>query len=339
LRNISRKISAFPSISPYNRRFSQGVCPLIPLWGLRGGELGIVGMTIARRLCASMSGVVLLGALALVTASQALAASPARRTAAPSCDRAQFLAIIDVGHTQKAPGATSARGAYEFDFNMQLAKEIHHRLTEIGFTRTTLLVSEGAQHRSLAARVARANAAKADVFLSIHHDSVPDRMLQKWDYEGTPQRYNDQYPGHSIFVSIDNPDYQSSLLFATIIGKELKARGLKYTPHYTDAIMGSRRRLLVDADAGVYRYDQLIVLRQTRMPAVLLEAGSIVNRNDELELQKPERRKLVAVAVGEALDRYCQLRPPAEPTQEKQSSTPHTRTATRGSLSRREAVR
>ena len=303
--------------------------------------MGIVGMTIAHRLraCAGTSGVALLGALALVTASQALAASPAKRTAAASCDRAQFRAIIDVGHTEKAPGAKSARGANEFDFNLQLAKQIHHRLSEMGFARTTLLLSEGAQHRSLAARVARANASKADVFLSIHHDSVPDRMLQKWEYEGESHRYNDQYPGHSIFVSIDNPDYQSSLLFATIIGKELKTRGLKYTPHYTDAIMGSRRRLLVDADAGVYRYDQLIVLRQTHMPAVLLEAGSIVNRSEELELQKPERLKLVAAAVGEALDRYCQLRPPAEQTQEKQASTTQTHTATLGSLSRREAVR
>ncbi|MBV8744354.1 MAG: N-acetylmuramoyl-L-alanine amidase [Xanthobacteraceae bacterium] len=299
-------------------------------------------MTIAHRLCACANtrGVALLGALALVTASQALAASPVKRTAAASCDRAQFRAIIDVGHSQKSPGALSARGVNEFDFNLRLARDIHHHLTEMGFTRTILLVSEGAQHHSLATRVARANQSAADVFLSIHHDSVPDRMLQKWDVDGTTRRYNDQYPGHSIFVSIDNPDYQSSLLFATIIGKELKARGMKYTPHYTDAIMGSRRRLLVDTDAGVYRYDQLIVLRQTHMPAVLLEAGSIVNRSEELELEKPERRKLVAAAVGEALDRYCQMRPPVEQAQEKQaSSTAHTHTATRGSLSRREAVR
>jgi N-acetylmuramoyl-L-alanine amidase len=304
--------------------------------------LGIVGMTIAHRLraCVSTSGVALLGALAVVTASQALAASPAKRASAGNCDRAEFRAIIDVGHSQKSPGALSARGTNEFDFNLLLARDIHHHLTELGFKRTILLVSEGAQHHSLAARVARANQSGADLFLSIHHDSVPDRMLQKWEYEGTARRYNDQYPGHSIFVSIDNPDYQSSLLFATIVGKELKARGLKYTPHYTDAIMGSRRRLLVDTDAGVYRYDQLIVLRQTHMPAALLEAGSIVNRSEELELEKPERRKLVAAAVGEALDRYCQLRPPAEQAQEKQASTaPHTHTATRGSLTRHEAVR
>jgi N-acetylmuramoyl-L-alanine amidase len=291
------------------------------------------------RACVSVSSLALLGALALVAASQALAASPAKRTPTSSCNRAQFRAIIDVGHSEKSPGATSARGALEFDFNMRLASDIYHHLTEMGFTRTVLLVSQGAQHHSLATRVARANQSGADLFLSIHHDSVPDRMLQSWEFDGTSRRYNDQYPGHSIFVSIDNPDYQSSLLFATNIGKELKARGMKYTPHYTDAIMGSRRRLLVDSEAGVYRYDQLIVLRQTHMPAVLLEAGSIVNRNEELELQKPERHKLIAAAVGEALDHYCQLRPPVEHPQEKQASTAHTRTATRGALSRREAVR
>jgi N-acetylmuramoyl-L-alanine amidase len=112
-------------------------------------------------------------------------------------------------------------------------------------------------------------------------------------------------------VSLDNPNYQSSLLFATIVGKELKARGMQYTPHYTDAVMGSRRRLLVDPEAGVYRYDQLIVLRHTRMPAVLLEAGSIINRNEELLLVGAERQAVIAAAVGSAVDRYCQLRPPA----------------------------
>jgi hypothetical protein len=75
--------------------------------------------------------------------------------------------------------------------------------------------------------------------------------------------------------------------------------------------MGSRRRLLVDADAGVYRYDQLIVLRNTHMPAVLLEAGSIINRSEELLLAGSERQAVIAAAVGTAVDRYCQLHPPA----------------------------
>ena len=85
-------------------------------------------------------------------------------------------------------------------------------------------------------------------------------------------------------------DRAGSLLFGRFLGKELQARGLQYTPHYTLPLMGHRRRELVDAKAGVYRYDQLIVLRATHMPAVLLEAGSIVNRQEELQLASPERR-------------------------------------------------
>ena len=77
--------------------------------------------------------------------------------------------------------------------------------------------------------------------------------------------------------------------------------------------MGHRRRILVDAEAGVYRYDQLIVLRQTTMPAVLLEAGSIVNRQEELELGTPERRSRTSAAIVAAVENFCaaRARPPS----------------------------
>jgi hypothetical protein len=44
------------------------------------------------------------------------------------------------------------------------------------------------------------------------------------------------------------------------------------------------------------------------MPAVLLEAGSIVNRQEELELATPERRLMVAEAVTAAVENFCASR-------------------------------
>jgi hypothetical protein len=44
------------------------------------------------------------------------------------------------------------------------------------------------------------------------------------------------------------------------------------------------------------------------MPAVLLEAGSIVNRQEELELATPERRLIVADAVTAAVEDFCASR-------------------------------
>src|SRR5262249_26176231 len=153
----------------------------------------------------------------------------------------------------------------------------------------------------------------ADLFLSIHHDSVPDRFLEAWEYEGERHYYSDRFKGHSIFISNDNVDRGASLMFGRMLGEELKARGLQYTPHYVEKFMRHRQRLLVDANAGVYRYDQLIVLRKTHMPAVLLEAGSIINRDEELLMDSHERQALIGAAVTDAVDGFCALHRPRQP--------------------------
>ena len=75
--------------------------------------------------------------------------------------------------------------------------------------------------------------------------------------------FSDRFKGHSIFVSDDNPDLKDSLLFASTLGQQMKARGLQYTPHYTEKFMGRWQHKLLDAVAGVYRYDTLFVLKQT----------------------------------------------------------------------------
>src|SRR5262245_47405411 len=89
------------------------------------------------------------------------------------CNRGQFRVVIDVGHTAEVPGAMSARGVGEYDFNLRLAKEIKQKLVDAGFARTLLLVTAGPARASLLRRVTLANRASAQLFLSIHHDSVP----------------------------------------------------------------------------------------------------------------------------------------------------------------------
>ena len=234
-----------------------------------------------------------------------LAVLGASHAAAASCNPASFHIILDVGHTPEAPGAISARGGTEYDFNLRLAQRIERAMQERGFTKTTHLITRGKAQAGLVARVATANAAKADLFISIHHDSVPEALLANWDFLGAVGRHNDQFRGHSIFVSADHPQYARSLAFARTLGLALKEKGLAYTPHYTEKIMGARRRQLVDREAGVYRFDRLAVLLGTKMPAVLLEAGSIINRDEELVMESPERQGSIAEAVTEAVERFC----------------------------------
>src|SRR5580693_2445827 len=260
------------------------------------------------------------GTVLLVTLSVLFAAAYARPTwseeptpaaAAPAhsnCQSSAFRVVVDVGHTLAVPGALSARGMTEYAFNLQLAQQIKQTLVDAGFAKTVLLITAKAPPAGLFERAIVANRLPADLFISIHHDSVPDNLIHAWQYEGQDQQYNDDYPGYALFISNDNADRAGSLQFGNLLGKALQARGLQFTPHYTLPLMGNRRRQLLDADAGVYRYDQLVVLRYTRMPALLLEAGSIVNRQEELELATPERRTLTSAAVAAAVEEFCAAR-------------------------------
>jgi len=228
------------------------------------------------------------------------------------CRRSAFRVVVDVGHTVDKPGADSARGVTEYSYNLALAGEIQQSLLEAGFEKTVKLITATAPWRGLVERAERANQMHADLFISIHHDSVPDYLLETWEYEGQQHQFSDRFEGYAIFISNDNANRKASLEFGGLLGKELQARGLRYTSHYTLPVMGKHRHQLVDADAGIYRYDQLIVLRQTLMPAVLLEAGSIVNRDEELQLATPERRALTAQAVAAAVEDFCTARSPAK---------------------------
>ncbi len=212
---------------------------------------------------------------------------------------------MDVGHTAESEGAISARNVAEFTFNRRLAERIEEKLKAEGFAETKLLVTEGKARPSLVKRVAAANNLKANLFLSIHHDSVPDKLLENWEFEGKKSRFSDRFSGYSVFVSRDNPDFKTSLAFAELVAREMKAQGLQYAHQYTMPIMGRYRHPLLNKETGVYSYDQLIVLRTTRMPAVLLEAGSIINRDEELKMDSPERRDMISSAVAAAAKEFC----------------------------------
>src|SRR5580692_9975833 len=225
-----------------------------------------------------------------------------------NCAPSAFRALIDVGHTATSPGADSARGVPEYEFNLKLADVIAQSLHEAGFDKAVRLVTGGSRSTSLFQRVASANNLLADLFISIHHDSVPDNLKETWQYEGKKYSYSDRFSGYAIFVSNDNADLADSLAFGHSLGQELQKRSLRYTPHYMLPLMGRYRHELIDAEAGVYRYDHLIVLHTAHMPAVLLEAGSIINRQEELELATPERRLMVAEAVTAAVEGFCASR-------------------------------
>jgi N-acetylmuramoyl-L-alanine amidase len=224
--------------------------------------------------------------------------------AAPVCKPENFKIAIDIGHTPEAPGTTSARGVAEHAYNLQLAKQVQKTLLDGGFGHTTLITARGIGRSQLLQRVERANALGVDLFLSIHHDDVQDSYHSKWTYNGATHFFSDRFSGYSLFVSRENRHFEDSLAFAKLLGVALTAQGMRYSAHHAEAIAGEGRQL-IDSEAGVYLYDQLVVLRSTESPAVLLEAGVIVNRAEEVVMASQEGRRRISAAVFGAVTQFC----------------------------------
>jgi N-acetylmuramoyl-L-alanine amidase len=220
----------------------------------------------------------------------------------PAAVRAAVVAI-DVGHFIEEPGATSARGRPELDFNRDLALDIEAAARARGLK--TMLIGYDGFMSHLAGRTAAA--ASADFFLSVHHDSVQPQFLESWEFDQVERPFSDLHSGFSLFVSRKNPALKRSLACASAIGEALRGSGLTPSLYHADPIPGENKPF-ADKKNGVHYYDNLIVLKTARTPAVLLEAGVILNRDEEMRMRSQEVQKRIANAVGLGLERCLSKR-------------------------------
>lgn len=228
----------------------------------------------------------------LASAAVALAAAGRAAAAGP-------LVMLDPGHTAGAPGATSVRGTVEVEYNDAFVALLAPLLVRAGF-RVEVTRRPG-EELDLDARAARAGAAGAWLLLSIHHDSAQDQLLEREERDGREAfRAIRPIRGYSLFVSGLNPRYPASLRAAGALGRRLLALGRAPTLHHAEPIPGEGRPLL-DRRLGIYRFDELKVLRLAPCPAVLLEVGVLVDPVDEAYVSDPGRREAMAGAIVQAL--------------------------------------
>ena len=209
---------------------------------------------------------------------------------APAAGAAKIA--IDVGHYWKKPGVLSARGVAEFQYNLQLAQEIEAALRRAGHA--TLLIGEDGLAEDLGARSPRAN--RSDLFISIHHDSVQPRYFSTWEFEGEERGYSDRFSGFSLFVSRLHTDVRASLKCASALGAALRAAGFTPSRYHADPVLGENRPF-ADEENGVHYFDNLAVLKTARVPALLFEAGVVVNRDEELRMRDPAVRAKIVDSI------------------------------------------
>ncbi len=179
------------------------------------------------------------------------------------------VVVVDAGHGGRAPGAVK-KDICEKDLNLAIVKEIKALFDEIDdngikvyYTRTT------DKNPSLAKRVGLANAAKADLFISIHNNSSASGKFN--EKNGTMVLYNQ-----------DDTSEFSSKRFAEICLTNVMASA------------GSNRR-------GLAKGNYVHIVRNSQVPVALIEVGYMTNLKELEKLQTKEYQQLVAQGVYNAV--------------------------------------
>jgi N-acetylmuramoyl-L-alanine amidase len=250
--------------------------------------------------------------IALLASALLLAAPPPARAEPPP---ALFVAVVDPGHGGDQDGAVGPGGVREKDLALAIARRVADRLRAQGGA--VLLTREGDERRELSARAALANAAEADLFLSIHLNSMASA-------EGRARARGVE----TYFLSADATDPAATAVAARenadrAPGEELAAdpvAGILSDLSSVEALAGSSRlahavheRLVARTGAPNLGVKQapFHVLAGARMPAVLIEVGFVSHRDESRLLAAPAYQDVVAAAIADAVAAYRAADPQA----------------------------
>ena len=257
----------------------------------------------------------LLGSLVLLFA---LAPSPGARAS-----DARPTVVIDPGHGGADLGARAASGAFEKELTLSVAKKLVVLLRKEGTN--AVLTRESDVFIALPERAELANRARAELFVSIHVNSAPEKdisgsetyflSLEASDDEAmrVAMTENDVY-------GQDGTDDQGRDVVGAILGDLIRTDHLRAS----SALAASIQRHLAQlpgASRGV-KQAPFVVLTGVNMPAALVEIGFITNATEAERLGQRDRQdaiaKALAAAITEAMvqNREARLAPGDAPTEE-----------------------
>ena len=183
----------------------------------------------------------------------------------PNIKQNKFSVVLDPGHGGPDPGAIGIGGMRETDIVLEVSKIVKKLLSEKGVK--VFLTRKNEIDMDLPPRVSFANNTDADIFVSIHANA--SRGKRK-DINGLETFYFRGWRGR-------------------LLAKRIQKQILRVSP-------GS-------PDRGV-KQGRFYVIKNTRMPAVLVEIGFLTGRLDARRLEKTAHRKRIAYAIAKGILEY-----------------------------------
>ncbi|MBI5633931.1 MAG: N-acetylmuramoyl-L-alanine amidase [Nitrospirae bacterium] len=207
--------------------------------------------------------------------------------------------MIDAGHGGSDSGTVGKMGTKEKDVTLDIAKRLRQHLMAKGNYRI-LMTREDDSAVPLNKRVELAKAAKADLFISVHINYLPQKPIN------IIETY---YFGPSTDANIlrlaeqENAGSEHGLSdFKVIVEKLGKTMKLQESREFAESIQSnmvrnSRKQNSSIQDFGVKRAP-FVVLLGVEVPSVLAEVSCMSNREEEKELQQEGHRENIARSLA-----------------------------------------
>ncbi|SCY78653.1 N-acetylmuramoyl-L-alanine amidase [Microvirga guangxiensis] len=245
--------------------------------------------------------------------SAAKAAKTAAVEPAPSVKDARPVIVIDPGHGGIDPGANSTNGVFEKDLVLSFAQKLQKALEASGRYKV-LMTRDKDVFISLGDRVRTARNAQADLFISIHADSISGgqevRGLTVYtgaerasdaDSARLAERENKADAVAGV-ESADMPDDVSDILV------DLTLRETRSFSHSFATRLVDQFDAIARLNKNPHRQARFQVLRAHDVPSVLLELGYLSSKRDLDLLMSEEWRAKMVDAMSVAVDRFFATR-------------------------------
>jgi N-acetylmuramoyl-L-alanine amidase len=259
------------------------------------------------RVLPALAAALALAALASpVPGTLALATAPTARATARAPARPALVAVLDPGHGGEKEGAVGPGGAREKDVTLQIARRLKARLERLGVK--VLLTRTGDATVPLANRAAFANAERADLFVSIHLNSMPAGARGRSRGVETYFLSADASDASATAVAArenadrlagePGPDPEDPV--AGILGSLEDAANLAESSRLAYAVHEQTVQAASAEDRGV-KQAPFYVLAGARMPAVLVEVGFLSHPEEGARLRTPAHQDRIAQGIAEGI--------------------------------------
>ncbi len=230
-------------------------------------------------------------------------------TSHPSSPLKKQVIVIDAGHGGKDSGAVSKNKLYEKTVVLKLAKELAVSLEKTGRYRA-LLTRSNDKYVALRRRVSFARQHKADLFISIHADSIENRKISGASVYTLSEKASDaqtaKLAAHEnksdliagLDLSTQDPDVTNILL-------DLVARDTtNQSKFFANLIVEELESHHVKTLERPHRYAGFAVLKAPDIPAILIETGFMSNAREARKLNDPNYRKNIVQSLTTGVDAY-----------------------------------